>query len=76
MLAAGIVAGLSDRSFEALVLAIVVAVKLGWEQVAGPLPGSEATSGGAVIVDAHLYGVIGGAAVAAAIIRVRGRAPI
>ena len=76
MLAAGIVAGLSDRSFEALVLAIVVAVKLGWEQLAGPLPGSEATSGGAVIVDAHLYGVIGGAAVAAAIIRVRGRAPI
>ena len=76
MLAAGIVAGLTDRSHEALVLAIVVAGKLAWEQLAGPLPGSEATSGGAVIVDAHLYGVIGGAAVAATIIRVRGRAPI
>ncbi len=76
MLAAGIAAGLADRSHEALVLAVVVAGKLAWEQLAGPLPGSEATSGGAVIVDAHLYGVIGGAAVAAGIIRVRRRAPI
>jgi rhomboid family GlyGly-CTERM serine protease len=76
MLAAGIAGGLADRSYEALVLAIVVAGKLAWEQLVGPLPGSEASSGGAVIVDAHLYGVIGGAAVAAAIIRVRRRAPI
>lgn len=76
MLAAGIVAGLADRSREALVLAVVVAGKLAWEQFAGPLPGSEATSGGAVIVDAHLYGVIGGTLVAATMIRVRGRAPI
>jgi rhomboid family GlyGly-CTERM serine protease len=76
MLAAGIAGGLAGRSYEALVLAIVVAGKLAWEQLVGPLPGSEASSGGAVIVDAHLYGVIGGAAVAAAIIRVRRRAPI
>jgi rhomboid family GlyGly-CTERM serine protease len=76
MLAAGIVAGLADRNVEALVLAIVVTGKLAWEQFAGPLPGSEATSGGAVIVDAHLYGVIGGAVAAAALVRVRRRAPI
>ena len=76
MLAAGIVAGLAARSGEALVLAVVVAGKLAWEQFAGPLPGSEATSGGAVIVDAHLYGVIGGALVAAILIRVRGRPSI
>ena len=76
MLAAGIVSGLAGRSGEALVLAVVVAGKLAWEQFAGPLPGSEATSGGAVIVDAHLYGVIGGTLVAATLIRVRGRAPI
>ena len=76
MLAAGIVAGLAARSGEAVVLAVVVAGKLAWEQFAGPLPGSEATSGGAVIVDAHLYGVIGGTLVAATMIRVRGRAPI
>ena len=76
MLAAGILAGLADRSSEALILALVVAGKLAWEQFAGPLPGSEATSGGVVIVDAHLYGVLGGLAVAAALIRVRRGAPI
>ena len=76
MLAAGIVAGLAGRSGEAAILAIVVAGKLAWEQFAGPLPGSEATSGGAVIVDAHLYGVIGGTLVALVLIRVRREAPI
>jgi rhomboid family GlyGly-CTERM serine protease len=76
VLAAGIVAGLAKRSFEAVVLGVLVTGKLAWEQFAGPLPGSEATSGGAVVVDAHLYGVIGGALVAGALIRVRRRAPI
>jgi rhomboid family GlyGly-CTERM serine protease len=76
MLSAGIVAGLVARSREAAVLAVVVAGKLAWEQFAGPLPGSEATSGGAVIVDAHLYGVVGATLVAVTMIRVRGRAPI
>ena len=76
MLAAGIVAGLAARSGEAAILAVVVAGKLAWEQFAGPLPGSEGTSGGAVIVDAHLYGVIGGTLVAAALIRAGRRAPI
>ncbi len=76
MLGAGVVAGIAARSGEALILAVVVAGKLAWEQFAGPLPGSEATSGGAVIVDAHLYGIIGGTLVAAMLIRVRGRAPI
>ncbi len=76
MLAAGILAGLAGRSGEAAILGVVVAAKLAWEQFAGPLPGSEASSGGAVIVDAHLYGVIGGALVAATLIRVRRRASI
>jgi rhomboid family GlyGly-CTERM serine protease len=76
MLAAGILAGLAGRSTEAGVLAVLVAGKLAYEQIAGPLPGSEASSGGAVIVDAHLYGVVGGALVAAALIRVRRRASI
>ena len=76
MLAAGIVAGLAARSCEAAILAVVVTGKLAWEQFAGPLPGSEASSGGAVIVDAHLYGVIGGALIGALLIRVRGSAPI
>ncbi len=76
MLAAGIATGLAARSGESAILAAVVAGKLAWEQFMGPLPGSEASSGGAVIVDAHLYGVIGGVLVAAVLIRVRGRAPI
>ncbi|MDH3863174.1 MAG: rhombosortase [Gammaproteobacteria bacterium] len=76
MLAAGIVAGLADRNTEALILAVVVTGKLAWEQFVGPLPGSEATSGGAVIVDAHLYGVIGAVVAAAALVRVRRRASI
>jgi rhomboid family GlyGly-CTERM serine protease len=76
MLAAGIVAGLAAGSGEAAILAVGVAGKVAWEQFVGPLPGSEATSGGAVIVDAHLYGVIGGALIAATLIRVRGGASI
>ncbi len=76
MLAAGIVSGWRERRAEALILSVVVAGKLAFEQLVGPLPGSESTSGGAVIVDAHLYGVIGAVLVAAMIIRVRRRAPI
>jgi len=34
--------------------------KLAYEQLLGPLPFSNATSGGAVIVDAHLYGALAG----------------
>jgi len=34
--------------------------KLTWEQLVGPLPGSEATIAARVVVDAHLYGAIAG----------------
>ena len=61
LLAAGLFVGLARRDREALILAIFVLAKLGWEQLVGPLPGSESTSGGAVIVNAHLYGAAGGA---------------
>lgn len=61
LLAAGLFVGLARRDREALVLAIFVLAKLAWEQFVGPLPGSESTSGGAVIVNAHLYGAAGGA---------------
>ncbi|MDH5472233.1 MAG: rhombosortase [Gammaproteobacteria bacterium] len=43
-----------------LVLMLLIAGKLLWEQLAGPLPGSESMTGGHVAVDAHLYGAIGG----------------
>ncbi len=62
VLVAGIVAGwLKDRP-TALILALLIVAKLAYEQVIGPLPGSEGTSGGAVVVVAHLYGALGGLA--------------
>jgi rhomboid family GlyGly-CTERM serine protease len=45
-----------------MVILALVTAKLAWEQLAGPLPGSRAAAGVAVIVDAHLYGAIGGLA--------------
>jgi rhomboid family GlyGly-CTERM serine protease len=60
LLAAGLVAGIRGREAESVVLATLVSGKLVWEQLAGPLPGSESASGGTVIVDAHLYGAMGG----------------
>jgi membrane associated rhomboid family serine protease len=60
LLVAGLFAGAMQRDREAVVLSILVIAKLVWEQAVGPLPGSESTAGGAVIVDAHLYGAVGG----------------
>ena len=60
LLVAGLFAGAVRGDREAMALGALVIGKLVWEQTAGPLPGSESTSGGAVIVDAHLYGAIGG----------------
>ena len=45
---------------DALLLFILIVAKLAWEQVSGPLPGSESTAGGHVVVDAHLYGALSG----------------
>ncbi len=59
--------------YETLLLLVLVVAKIGWEQIAGPVPGSEATSGGPVVVDAHLYGAIGGL-LGALLIKIRVRA--
>ena len=48
-----------DR-FGWLLMALLL-IKLAYEQTLGPLPFSVAGTGGAVIVDAHLYGALGGA---------------
>jgi len=58
---------------EMLVLLVLVVAKISWEQYAGPVSGSEATSGGLVVVDAHLYGAIGGI-LAALMIKIRVKA--
>ena len=77
LLAAGVVAGLGPRRREPQILAVILAAKIAYEQLAGPLPGSESTTGGTVIVAAHAYGAIAGALCAGILrIRVRDRAPI
>lgn len=70
MIAAGIAASMSRVRTDAILLAVILAAKLAYEQVAGPLPGSEDSAGGPVIVNAHLYGALAGA-LAGAIIRGR-----
>ena len=60
-----------------IVLGVILLLKLAYEQFVGPVPGSAETTGGTVIVAAHLYGAIA-AGVAAAVMHVRvvARAPI
>ena len=41
-------------------LLVVLLVKLFWEFRMGPLPGSELTVGGSVVVEAHFFGSMGG----------------
>ena len=43
-------------------LVLLLAAKLFWEYMNGPLPGSESMTGGRVIVEAHLYGAMAGLA--------------
>jgi rhomboid family GlyGly-CTERM serine protease len=74
LLAAGIVARLHPFDAETAVLALLLVSKLAWEQFGGALPGSEVTSGGPVIVAAHLYGAIGGV-LGAVLSRIRVRPP-
>lgn len=76
MLAAGIVAALRQQRIDAVLLGIGLLGKLVYEQFVGPVPASETAAGATVIVDAHLYGAIGGAIAAMVLIRVRGAAPI
>lgn len=63
VMAAGTLAHLRRRDMDGWVLAAFIVVKLVFEQRAGALPFVD--SGADVIVDAHLYGSLGGAAVAA-----------
>lgn len=65
LLVCGCLADLRTGRRSAWLLLALVWAKLIWEQVAGPLPGSEAGAGGAVIVDAHLYGGLAGILAAA-----------
>lgn len=60
LLVAGAIGCMHQRRGESLILLGLVFLKLVYEQVVGPLPGSEASSGGPVVVNAHLYGGVAG----------------
>jgi rhomboid family GlyGly-CTERM serine protease len=62
VMAAGTLAHLRRRDLDGWILAAFIIVKLTYEQTAGALPLAE---GMGVVVDAHLYGALGGVAVAA-----------
>lgn len=58
IIVAGAMAGIYKGDGESGLILLLVVGKLGWEQWHGPMPGSEATAGGSVVVDAHLYGAV------------------
>lgn len=57
---AGAIAERHTNMRTCIVMLLLVSGKLLWEQFFGSLPGSAEATGGAVIVDAHLYGAITG----------------
>lgn len=68
LIIAGSLADLRSYPKSAATLLALVVAKLTWEQLSGPLPGSESTAGGSVVVDSHLYGAIGGAIIGSALL--------
>lgn len=75
LLMAGVAAGLRQAPLESAILGLVVIGKIAVEQVTGPLPGSEETSGGPVVVNAHLYGAVAGLLAGAASLLPRAESP-
>ena len=60
ILAAGIAGIWRSRRMEALIIASIVVLKLGYEVFVGPVPGSGDMAGGDVVTAAHLFGAVGG----------------
>jgi rhomboid family GlyGly-CTERM serine protease len=65
VMTAGTLAHLRRRDLDGWILAAFIVGKLSFEQLSGALPFAE--SGAGVVVDAHLYGSLGGLAVALAL---------
>ena len=61
LLAAGVADGARNGQLDALVIGGLLGIKIIYEQLVGPLPGSIDASGGDVVVAAHMYGAIAGA---------------
>ncbi len=74
LLTAGIVARWNSIDAETVILMLLIIAKIAWEQFSGPVPGSESTSGGPVVVDAHLYGALGGV-LGGFLVRIRVKSP-
>ncbi len=71
LFAAGLLAALmAGNRADWFVLMLFIA-KLAWEQLVGTMPGTAKLAGGSVIVDAHLYGAIGGAVAALFLVMLR-----
>ena len=64
LMIAGIFREIRVNRFAGGLLLLVIAGKLAWEQIGGPMPSSERLIEGRVVVDSHLYGAIGGAVAA------------
>lgn len=73
LFAAGLVAALCAGSRADWLLLILFGAKLAWEQLVGTMPGTAELAGGNVIVDAHLYGAIGGAVATLLLLMIRKR---
>jgi rhomboid family GlyGly-CTERM serine protease len=73
LVAAGALHLVARRERLGLVLVLGLCAKLVYEQAFGALPLTAATSGGPVLVVAHLYGAIGGACAAALALYLRRR---
>lgn len=69
MMAAGVLAYIRRRDPLGWIMAALLTAKLSFEQLHGPLP--FAGKGVPVVVDAHLYGVLGGLAAAALLLCAR-----
>lgn len=73
MFVAGAVVSIKAGYRTELMLLVLISIKLAWEQLRGPLPGSAEFAGGNVIVDAHLYGAISGLIVTLVLIALSSR---
>jgi rhomboid family GlyGly-CTERM serine protease len=72
ILATGALVLAAARDRFGVIILVIIAAKIAWEQWAGPLPFSELTSGGTVVTEAHLYGALGGAVAFGALRWIRG----
>ena len=71
----GLLASWRESPLENTVIMLLVGGKLLYEQLAGPLPGSESAAGGSVVVNAHLYGAVAGALIGSVVLIRVNRAP-